>query len=201
MNDRRLYRAGLAAIVAALPLAGCRDPLREQLLDALGEEVPGPFAETAFHRPGQPCLACHTSYEGAEPELTIGGTLFFVPPDGNLFVVPNFIVRLVDAVGATTELQSNACGNFYATKDQFNPSYPMLTEVLAPSPDDSTKLTTNAQMRSRIARDGSCGNCHMHPVSPLSPGAIFVTPVTGLTLTPPDPAVCPPPSFAPQVYQ
>src|SRR6185369_830106 len=61
-------------LTAAGGAAGCRnEPLLDQEIGALPADdgQPGPT-----HRPGQPCLLCHSNYEGASPKLALGGTVF-----------------------------------------------------------------------------------------------------------------------------
>ena len=67
---------GTATLLALL--TSCGDPVRDEQIEALGEEQPE-FPPSAIHRPGQPCVLCHSQYGGAEPEMSMGGTLFFKP--------------------------------------------------------------------------------------------------------------------------
>ena len=166
---RRLIVALLATLAA-----GCGDAFRDPQIEALGGEFPG-TAPSQFHRPGQPCVLCHDSYEGAEPELSIGGTLFFFPPDSAGFPVTSggFVVSIVDSKGKSFNAEVNCFGNFSVEKAVFDPAYPILAEVLQRD-EDTGELRTNAPMSSRIGRDGSCASCHIDPKSWLSPGPVFV---------------------------
>jgi hypothetical protein len=162
------------ALACVLAAAGCGDAFRDPQIEALGGEFPG-TTPSQFHRPGQPCVLCHDSYEGAEPELSIGGTLFYFPPDGAGFPVttPGFVVSIVDSKGKSFNAEVNCFGNFFIEKSVFEPAYPILTEVLQRD-EETGELRTNQQMNSRIGRDGSCAACHVDPKSWLSPGPVFV---------------------------
>ncbi len=181
----------------------CSDPLRDGKIEALGGEDPN-FPPSEIHRPGQPCVACHSVYEGAKPVISVGGTVFTDPdrpdPDGlGLQLVPNHTIRIIDSEGRILQKRTNRCGNFYWTQDEFDPAYPLRAELFGPGPDDS--LVPVDVMASRIGRDGSCGTCHTHPASSLSPGVVFVpdgrlSPEVML----PEPGACPPPRFAPNLF-
>ena len=178
---------------------GCSDPLKEGIVASLGPEDAG-FGTNEIHRPGQPCVACHSTYEGAKPIMSIGGTLFTDPIlEGDLKLVPEHTIRLIDSEGTIVEKISNRCGNFFTTLDEFDPAYPVRAELYGPGADDS--LVSIVVMASRIGRDGSCGSCHAHPATSQSPGVVYVpdgrlSPDVDL----PDAADCPPPRFAPDLF-
>jgi hypothetical protein len=185
----------------------CGDPLRDTRIELLGEEDPN-FPADARHRPGQPCVWCHNSYENASPVMAVGGTVFFRPPPlaGELpesvppYVVGGFVVRLLGSDGKSIELLVNECGNFWATPEQFEPVYPIRTRLL--SINDAGDTIVNVGMGTRIGREESCGACHSEPKSPFSPGAIVVNaPDPANPPQPPDPTLCPPPRFAQQFNQ
>lgn len=183
-----------AVSIVAL-LASCGDPIRDERIEALGDEDPG-FAPSAIHRPGQPCVLCHSEYGGAKPEMSMGGTLFFVPASGEPYMVESVIVRLLDAVGNTVQLKSNRCGNFYAEKTDFDPAFPVRAELYQASDDNPDDLSQLIVMSSRISREGSCGYCHRHPQGPLSAGVVYV-PGTSTDFPEPEPGSCPPPRYLP----
>jgi hypothetical protein len=174
---------------------GCDDPYKDNLIEELGEEQSG-FSPSEIHRPGQPCLACHSEYQGDEPLMTFGGTLFAEPVSGvDLVLVAGFIVRLIDTRGKTIDVKTNKCGNFFLTQDQFEPEYPVRAEIFGPQSPGSDSIVQLRTMSSRISRDGSCGTCHIHPASPYSPGVAYV-PSTYLTPGMTAPQGCPTPSFS-----
>lgn len=183
-----------------LLLCACGDPLNDGKIAELGDEQEG-FPPSDVHRPGQPCVLCHSEYGGAEPELSIGGTLFLEPTGGDLPVpVEGYTIRIIDSASQIVNLVSNRCGNFFIEKSAFNPAYPLRAELFGPSTGDATKTVQLTVMSTRIGRDGSCGSCHSHPASPFSPGVVYLP---AALLNPevvlPDPATCPLPRFAPQL--
>jgi hypothetical protein len=116
-----------------------------------------------------------------------------------LQLVPNHTIRIIDSQGQIRDTKTNRCGNFYFTKDEFNPAFPLRAELFGPGADDS--LVPIDVMASRIGRDGSCGTCHARPLSPQSPDVVFVpdgrlSPDVDL----PKPTACPPPRFAPNLF-
>ena len=190
--------ATLISWIVFTSVLGCGDPLRDRRVELLGEEDAN-FPADARHRPGQPCTWCHNAYEGAKPEMTIGGTTFFQPadPEEPPFIAGNFVVRLLDSDGKTINLQANACGNYWATPEQFDPVFPMRTRILA---DVDGDLVVNVGMSTRIGREGSCGACHTQQKTPFSPGPIIVNaPDPANPPFPPAPTDCPPPRFAPDM--
>jgi hypothetical protein len=142
----------LVAVAIGLFAAGCNtDPLPQAVIDGLPPETgsPGPL-----HRPGQPCLVCHTSYEGADPPLALGGTLYKLDPmaPGGLAVAPSVLVTITDSTGDQRPACTNAAGNFFIRKED----WPELTYPL--------KVRTGTKtMNSIIGRDGSCASCHKLP--------------------------------------
>jgi hypothetical protein len=203
-TGRAVDRAGRALVAAAMLgalVAGCSDPLRDENIALLGDEHPN-FPPSEIHRPGQPCVACHSPYFGAEPIMSLGGTLFTDPVanDGELNMVPDHTIRIIDSEGKILDIKTNRCGNFYFTKEQFDPAFPLRAELRGPGTEDGATIPINA-MASRIGREGSCGACHAFPASSLSPGVVFVpngrlSPMVVL----PDAGACPPPTFAPNKF-
>ena len=180
----------------------CGDPKRDSIIESLGDEDPG-FEESEIHRPGQPCVACHSEYGGADPEMSIGGTLFTDPSrpeheDDGLQLVPGHLVRIIDSAGKIVDIPTNRCGNFYAEKDAFDFAFPLRAELFREGEDGPERLEV---MASRIGRDGSCGTCHTFPASPESPNVVFV-PDGRLDedIELPGPTDCPPPRFAPNLF-
>jgi hypothetical protein len=141
----------LAAALAGAAGACRYDPVPQEIIDALGEETgtPGPT-----HRPGQPCLACHSTYEGAQPELVIGGTVFSIDANGARVGAPKVLVEIADSANGKRPKCSNEAGNFYITKEE----WPDITFPL------SVTLGGSA-MDSLIGRDGSCASCHALPAA------------------------------------
>jgi hypothetical protein len=163
----------LLFVSLALSALGCGDPYRDRLIDGLPPEDPkvhrGPM-----HRPGQPCLACHSDYGGA-PDFSIAGTLFSAAgPSETPTMMSGYTVRVYDSEGQTRDVVSNTCGNFFIPRFEWDPAFPLRAELYEPNPAKPGKLTQVTVMSSRIAREGSCAGCHIGHPSPLSPGFVYV---------------------------
>jgi hypothetical protein len=148
-------------VAAVVALFACDNPIVDQKIEALGGEAEG-TPVGPYHRPGQPCVLCHSVYFGAEPELVIGGTVFV---DRNGYVpVEGAKVVLYDAVGDIYELVSNCNGNFYREKSDLDPQFPLYAEVHCPEYDAAGVRVEGVfrvkSMASWISRDGSCAGCH-----------------------------------------
>lgn len=166
--------AFLLAAALALPFAaGCRyDPVPQQIIDALGPEVGTP---SASHRPGQPCVVCHSAYEGASPAFAVAGTVFTQGADGKLAPAAGLSVTIFDSAAGLRKACTNAAGNFFVSKDDWQDiTFPLNAQA------------GNRGMTSLIGRDGSCASCHKLPdetsedpvtgASRASPGVILADP-------------------------
>lgn len=155
----RALRTALALVALSAP--ACGNPVTDDKIEALGPEVDG-VPESEHHRPGQPCVLCHSIAGGASPELAIGGTVF--ADSEGLLPVEGAEVVLYDAVGDSYVMTSNCIGNFYLEKTgSKDPQFPLAAEVRCPTYDaDGNKLEGQKvrSMNSWISRDGSCATCH-----------------------------------------
>jgi hypothetical protein len=145
-------------------VAGCGDPVRDALADSLGPEAPNVRPGPA-HRPGQPCLACHTDGGRAQPAFAIAGTTYRERDAPN--VLGHVTVTLSDADGKTLQTRSNCAGNFY-----------LLPQEVAMREPFWVTLVFNGRsidMESPVYREGSCAGCHSQPVAPSSAGVVFMT--------------------------
>ncbi|NUQ78115.1 MAG: hypothetical protein HUU21_31675 [Polyangiaceae bacterium] len=161
-----LLAAGVVSVLAALVSVGLSacwyDPVPQDIIDSLGEETgtPGPT-----HRPGQPCLACHGAYEGVTP-FAVGGTVYKQDDMGALVAAPRVIVTITDTSGDSRKVCTNAAGNFYIEKSDWDDiAFPLAVTA------------GDREMRSLIGRDGSCATCHKTPAAGTAGvGAAFDTP-------------------------
>jgi hypothetical protein len=176
------YLAALASLVAS----ACGNPAVDARIEALGEEDPDvPPGE--HHRPGQPCVLCHGPYYGAEPLMSIGGTVYATPSDDT--PVAGAVVTLFDSQGDTRSVSTNCIGNFFITKDQWDPLFPLHAELAFEAPGSGVQK--RVVMSSRISRDGSCAACHEGTPNQGSPGWVYVAAAgSGVTFPKPD-ASCP----------
>jgi hypothetical protein len=163
----------LASVVSTAFVA-CGNPAYDVRIDELGGENPNVEA-SEFHRPGQPCVLCHGEYEGALPQISIGGTVF---ADQQSFLpVAGVQVVMTDTRGITYTAVTNCIGNFWVEAgawDQVNnkypdPQFPVAVDIRCPTYDEAGQPVVDAtgapvlrvkSMGSVISRDGSCATCH-----------------------------------------
>jgi hypothetical protein len=166
---------GLAphALALAVGLSACANPAVDARIEALGEEPLPDLADFSYHRPGQPCVLCHGEYEEEEPIMTVAGTIFQTPT--KRIPVENARVRVWDSSGGPPrDKLTNCVGNFWFTKEEWNPLFPLHIEVeYQIEGDDDYRVQP---MLSRVGREGSCAGCHQDTSDPhtqFSPGRVF----------------------------
>lgn len=161
MNASVLRLLCLIAALGAAIGSGCTDPTRDRQIEALGPDTEpnGPD-----HRPGQPCLVCHSAGGPAEAKaFAIAGTVYKtskVREEGAQAV----IVQFVDANDSKPlEIpETGPTGNFFVPiGDWPNLAFPIRV-ALYEIAEDPPKQT----MRSLINREGSCNFCHRPNVDP-----------------------------------
>jgi hypothetical protein len=157
-----MKRACSLCIASQLWLLASCDPVQDDAIAALGDEVsgvnPGPT-----HRPGQPCLLCHDGAFNDPPAFSIAGTVFQSSRDKH--AANGAAVALTAADGSKLTLISNVVGNFYVTPQRWTPAYPVAVTV-------SYRAQT-VTMTSNIGRDGACASCHVDPAAADSPGHVY----------------------------
>ena len=158
---------------ASLCAASCRyDPVPQQIIDDLGPEQGTP---SATHRPGQPCLVCHSNYEGAAPAFAVAGTVYDQTDAGAIVPAVGVGVKVFDSASGLRKACTNAAGNFFVKREDWvDVTFPLNAQAGAHG------------MSSLIGRDGSCASCHKLPdktsEDPItgagngSPGVILASP-------------------------
>jgi len=136
--------------------SGCTDPVRDDAIDALGPETqggPGPD-----HRPGQPCLLCHSDGGPASDKpFAVAGTLYESDAAGAKGA-SDYVIQFVDATGGSPVLPppTGESGNFYVPlADWTQIAFPIRAAVYK-TVDDKPLVV----MKSLIGRNGSCNYCH-----------------------------------------
>lgn len=165
MHHRTLRSVTLTGVVAlACWSASCTDPVNDRAIERLGEETgAGPGPE---HRPGQPCVLCHSDGGPAERKLVIGGTVFESSSPQSKGAA-GVTVLFIDASSAQRQTETNAAGNFYILEEEWpDLTFPFKVGLLANNKPIPMTTTVN--------REGSCNFCHKpNPGSPLAiPGDI-----------------------------
>jgi hypothetical protein len=166
-------------LLAALLSLSCADPVHDDQVSKLGGEAPG-VPEGPRHRPGQPCLVCHSGEGPGESEFAFAGTIY--QADDSKVPLENAIVRLIDSKGTKHEVATNCVGNFFVMKTDFAPAFPVWVKIIyghiGPTP-------VERPMGSPIYRDGSCASCHQDPPGVQSVGHIGFAPAGSPPLPPP----------------
>lgn len=165
-GSSRQIRSNLLALGVSVPVllaGGCTDPVRDAEIAALGGEEPNvPPGEN--HRPGQPCVHCHTKGGPAEDSpFAVAGTVYETPePDSP--PAKGITVQFVDARGGAPRVLpvTNEAGNFYVLeKDWPDLSFPIRVALY----NDPAKPPIQT-MKSLIGREGSCNYCHIPNLPP-----------------------------------
>jgi len=143
-------------------LGGCGDPVRDSAVDRLGPEVSG-VPKGPLHRPGQPCLLCHSDAGGEEP-FSLAGTVYIDAPSAT--VIDGVEVHIVDSAGKKFSTVTNCAGNFIARPSDYSPDFPCWVSLRSGN--------VLREMDSPIYREGSCAACHSDPRNPASAGHVFL---------------------------
>jgi hypothetical protein len=163
-----MNRARAIASLVTLMAAGACDPVHDDAIAALGPEAPG-VRRGPLHRPGQLCLLCHDGELGDPQRFTVAGTVY--ETSGGHAAAVGASVVLVDAHGSATQLQTNAAGNFYATPNQYDPTFPIQVTVQTPS-GESVRMQTLVEGNGTVEPNGGCAGCHFDPPGANSPGHV-----------------------------
>ena len=142
----------IAGFVVALSGASCVDPVHDDAVSALGGEAAG-VEPGARHRPGQPCLACHDGRGPGKPDFSAAGTIYATR--SGTAPLQDAQVTLQDATGSMHVTKTNDVGNFYVTKSEWSPTFPVFV-----------RLDFNGMrkiMQTRIGQTADCGYCHAGP--------------------------------------
>lgn len=142
------------------------------LVDGRWEE-PGPL-----HRPGQPCLVCHSGAHPAEgTSFEVAGTIYERATDR--YGVPGVLVTLEDAEGPYAQVVTNRTGNFMVARegDDDESDAGMVRVRRAFVPPLRVTIERDAverSMRSFVWREGSCSSCHRADEADDSPGRVVL---------------------------
>jgi hypothetical protein len=152
----------LLSIGTLSALCACADPVYDRAIAQLGGEqagvTPGPL-----HRPGQPCVLCHSS-RGGELEFSLAGTVYV--DASSKTPIEDVNVRVVDSQNRKYLAQTNCAGNFFITPAEFAPDFPIWLGL------DRGSIVRD--MDTPVYREASCAGCHADPLSNSSPGHVFL---------------------------
>ena len=144
----------LFPVFALAFFTSCLDPVHQDAVDALGDEVDG-IPRGPTHRAGQTCTVCHGGKGPGSPDISIGGTIYDTRYDGtsSLVALNGVTVTVTDAANTTKSAVSNSVGNFYFFTSDFDPKYPLHVTLTG---SDGIKH----DMKTRIGGDAGCARCH-----------------------------------------
>ena len=143
--------------VLAGVFVSCTNPVPDGQIASLGGEAPN-VDPGPTHRAGQPCVLCHSESGPANKFVfTVAGTIFQSP--AMAVGVDSAEILLVDSTGSSPKdpVFTNAVGNFYIARDQWDPAFPIFAGIY--------KDGVRRSMQSHISREPSCAFCHKDPVS------------------------------------
>ena len=153
-----LYRtirvvAASGVLAIATFATSCTNPVKDHEIARLGPEADG-VSPGPEHRPGQPCVLCHSDGGTAKGKFAIAGTVYTTSKaDKGVDKVKIFIL---DGANADRQTTSNAVGNFFIRDEEWpDLTYPFKTGVEVG--------TTGIKMQSTVNREGSCNFCHKPP--------------------------------------
>lgn len=145
--------APLASVALLLGgLASCSDPVIDDAISRLGDEDPA-VPVGPLHRPGQPCLACHSERGGADSIFVVAGTIFETaapdsPPAADVEVVMRDARNISPGSFVTNE-----AGNFFVRQSEW-------PDVNFPFKVGLRRGGKQIVMTSTVNREGSCAFCH-----------------------------------------
>lgn len=167
--DARVAQCRLARTSAALRtlltlalVFGCSDPVRDTAIEELGPETPG-VPSGPLHRPGQPCVLCHSDAGGEEP-FSLAGTVYVDAATAR--PIDGVEVRIVDSSGRKFSTVTNCAGNFMVRPSEYSPNFPCWVSLRSGD--------VFREMSSPIYREGSCAACHKEPRGPSSAGRVYL---------------------------
>jgi hypothetical protein len=178
----------VVAACAATAGSCVNDPVQNTRLTAFGDDFPVGLEETAYHRPGQPCVTCHGDRGSASPKFAAAGTIFWGSCNitkteaadeklknerCDLTPVRDAEIRIVSASGRTSCAVTNCWGNFtFPVTGSNSVDFPFLVSIAKKGLDG--QYLQQAQMGGHVSREGSCSGCHDNPRRADSPGQVFL---------------------------
>lgn len=151
----RIVTALCVGLLAAFATS-CTDPVKDRAIERLGPEQGG-VSEGPEHRPGQPCVLCHSDGGPASNhKFALAGTIFETAKGDK--GAANVGVYFIDSAGDDRHIVfTNAVGNFYVPESDWPElTFPLKTAI-------KREGGVPVSMQSTINREGSCNFCHQLP--------------------------------------
>lgn len=166
--------------LALILATGCLGTTPEQAAeDALGPEAPG-VEEGPLHRPGQPCLVCHSEANDEGDVIFVTAGTVYLTPDSALGL-GGAEVTITDDLGRAATIPTNEAGNFMlAHEEEVEEEEEYEGRVSVPwAPVFPLRVSVRfgdvvAEMRSSVGREGSCAHCHTLEEGAASNGRVYV---------------------------
>lgn len=145
----RLFTAS-GVLALATFATSCTDPVKDRAIEQLGGEPGTPNEE---HRPGQPCVLCHSDGGPASnKKFAIAGTVFDSDKPGAKGVT-GVKVFFIDSANQDRQAVTNNAGNFFIREEDWSDlTFPFKTGV--------ARGAATAKMQTTVNREGSCNFCH-----------------------------------------
>jgi hypothetical protein len=153
----------------AVATAACSDPVIDDARDALGAEDPSVPAGP-LHRPGQPCVLCHTEGGPGNLIMSFGGTVYKYETTPE--PLSGAYVNFIDAEGATFSTATNCAGNFFVEPGDFEPKFPVWFSIFYGGQP--------VYMSSAVYRERSCAKCHGEVPGPNKVSHVYMSPDTAI---------------------
>lgn len=175
-RSRRETLALVTCLLLASIGSSCNlDPVHSAAVESLGDEDPGRYVpNSAYHRPGEPCVVCHSDRGSADRKFALAGTVFW-GPDSASGGVDYAYVRIRDAAGGNPCVVTNCAGNFWIEGGPKTLTFPLAISVERarnPANGDESVLMSRT-MNGHIGREPSCGTCHLRDIIDFgSPGNV-----------------------------
>lgn len=107
-------------------------------------DLPVTTTQSGKHKPGEPCLTCHTG--ASAPRFTLGGTLY--TGVANTTPVTGATIHVIDATGTDIPLVTALNGNFWTTRT-----------IAFPVKVSASRCPDTKPMLSEVSESGA--NCNM----------------------------------------
>lgn len=147
----------LPVLLIATLAVSCTDPVKDHAIERLGPEQGG-VSEGPEHRPGQPCVLCHSEGGPAsDHKFVLAGTIFDTAKADK--GAANVGVYFIDSAGDDRHtVFTNGVGNFYVREEEWPElAFPVKTGIKRANDKNGVP------MQSTINREGSCNFCHQRP--------------------------------------
>jgi hypothetical protein len=173
----RAFGFGICLLFASVGSSCNLDPVHHAAVASLGDEDAKAYPPNSeFHRPGEPCVLCHSKKGPADSVFVLGGTVYW-EPDPASGTVDNAFVHVRDSNSVDRCYVTNCNGNFFVRESpDVTFTFPLSITIERPkNPGKGDALFTPRNMGGHIGREPSCAGCHLRDVIDFgSPGPVHL---------------------------